>query len=206
MIRPDLACRGYTVVELVMALTVLAIGVGGVIAMQKVTVASNAHAKNLAMATHIAQSWLDELAAEAGQWNDTNDFDDTDWLTNVGAEGGAAGAWFRPAYVAARRFGPAFDALGSPVAADDIATDAQFCSDLRLRWLSGQETIKRGSGLIRAEVRVFWRQHGVVGLAGDAPLHVCDIAPNNFDESDGRRLFHVVYMSTALRQTMGAPE
>lgn len=193
-------------VELLMALAVMAIGVGGVIAMQKVTVASNGHAKNLAIATHIAQSWLDELAAEAGQWNGTNDFDDTDWLTNVGAEDGAAGAWFRPAYVATRNFGPAFDALGSPVASADIATDAQFCADLRLRWLSGQETIKRGAGLIRVEVRVFWRQHGVVGLAGAAPSHVCDIAPNDFDSADAQRLFHVVYLSTALRQTMGAPE
>ncbi len=195
--------RGYTVVELLMALAVLAIGVSGVIAMQKVTVASNAHAKNLAIATHIAESWLDELAADAGQWNDTNDWNDTHWLANVGAEDGVPGPWFRPQYQALRRFGPAFDARGNPVVTDDIPEQAHFCSDLRLRWMSPQETVKRGAGLIRAEVRVFWRRNGVVALAGDPPAHVCDISPLDFDGPDGRRLFHVVYLSTALRQLMG---
>ena len=41
------AQRGYTIVELVMSLAVLAIGASGVIAMQKVAVASNRHAKDL---------------------------------------------------------------------------------------------------------------------------------------------------------------
>ena len=67
--------RGYTVVELMMALAVMAIGLSGVIAMQKVTLSSNGHARKLALATRLGQSWLDELAADAGQWNDTNDFD-----------------------------------------------------------------------------------------------------------------------------------
>jgi Tfp pilus assembly protein PilV len=198
--------RGYTAVELLMSIGILGLGVSGVIAMQKVTVSSNADAKNLAIATHIAQSWLDELAADAGQWNDTGDFDDGAWLGQAGSEASPSSTWFRPAYVSDRSFGPAFDALGNAVATTDIPTLAHFCSDLRLRWLSSQDRIKQGAGLIRAEVRVFWRREGVVGLEGEVPSHVCDIDPLQFDGDDGQRLYHVIYLSTALRQQMGSPE
>ena len=61
--------RGYTIVELMMAITVLAIGVSGIIAMQKITVASNLHAKKLAIATQIARAWQDRLAVDASLWN-----------------------------------------------------------------------------------------------------------------------------------------
>ena len=57
-----LRARGYTMVELMMALGILAIGVSGIIAMHKVTVAANQHAKNLAVASHIAQAWQEQLA------------------------------------------------------------------------------------------------------------------------------------------------
>lgn len=202
-----IARRGYTLVELMMALAVLAIGIGGVFAMQKVTITSNGQAKNLALATHIAESWLDELSAEGGQWNDFGDFNDGVWLAQVGAEEAAAGNWFRPAFSEARKFGPAFDALGSYVPAADVAERAHFCSDLRLRWMSSQTAIKTGAGLVRAEVRVFWRREGIIGLTGDLlPSHACDVLPAEVDSDEGRRLFHVVYLSTAIRQQMGAIE
>ncbi|HEY5373092.1 MAG TPA: prepilin-type N-terminal cleavage/methylation domain-containing protein, partial [Polyangiaceae bacterium] len=54
--------RGYTAVELMMAIAVFGIGVAGIISMEKVTSVANQHAKNVAIATHIAQSWLDTLS------------------------------------------------------------------------------------------------------------------------------------------------
>lgn len=192
--------RGYTVVELMMSLAVMAIGLSGVIAMQKVTLSSNGHARKLALGTRLAQSWLDELAADASQWNDTNDFGETDWLIQVGAEDTENANWFRPVYSANRNFGPAFDALGNAVETADYDDDAHFCTDLRLTWLHGQETFKKGAGLIRAQVRVFWRKHGVVALADAPPARVCDAEPADFESSDAQRLYHVVYLSTAIRQ------
>ena len=56
--------RGYTAVELMLSIGLFAIGVTGIIAMQKLTVVSNQHAKNLAIATNIAEAWLDQLATE----------------------------------------------------------------------------------------------------------------------------------------------
>lgn len=204
--RGDAIQRGYTIVELMMAMTIITIGIMGVMSMQKVTIDSNQHAKNLAIATHIAESWLDELAAESAQWNDTDDFNETIWLAEVGAETVQNPVWFVPDYDAARNFGPAFDALGNPVATADIADDAHFCSHLRLTWMHGQETVKQGAGLIRAQVRVFWRRTGTFDLQNAPPAHVCAVTPNQFDQDDAMQLFNVVYVTTAVRQHQGAAE
>lgn len=193
--------RGYTFVELMMAIAVMVIGLGGVIAMQQVTVSSNTNAKNVAMATHLAQAWLDELTAESGQWNSQDDFGDTVWLRTVGADAGQPAQWMLPAYDAARSFGPAFDALGNPLPQGRWAADAQYCTHLRLTWLNPQQRANtRGTGLIRAEVRVFWRRYGARGLTGAVPEHACDVVPANFDQPETRRWFHVVHLATALRQ------
>ena len=192
--------RGYTVVELMMALAVMAIGLSGVIAMQKVTLSSNGHARKLALATRLAQSWLDELAADSGQWNDTNDFADTDWLLGVGGENTENANWFRPTYSSRRNFGPAFDALGNVVATVDFDDDAHFCTDVRLTWMHGQETFKKGAGLIRAQVRVFWRREGVVALSNEPAKRICSVNPTDFESDDAKRLYHTIYLTTAIRQ------
>ncbi|HKO47410.1 MAG TPA: prepilin-type N-terminal cleavage/methylation domain-containing protein [Polyangiaceae bacterium] len=155
--------RGYTAVELMIAIGIFGIGVTGIIAMQKVTVVSNQHAKNLGIATHIAQSWLDMLANDAVMWNHpsaTNavpDIGQTTWLQSVKSNANAAGDWFLPVYSNPLAFGPAFDALGNPVN-PTTTTPVAFCSHLRLSWLY-QPTVS-GNGLIRAEVRVFWLRDG----------------------------------------------
>ena len=58
--------RGYTVVELLMALAVFTTGVTGIIAMQRTVIAANRHARNLTVANGIAQAWLDQLVADVG--------------------------------------------------------------------------------------------------------------------------------------------
>lgn len=198
------AQRGYTVVELMMALAVLTIGLGGVIAMQKVTVVANWNAKNLAIATHIAQSWLDEIQADSAQWNGTNDFNETDWLVNVGGEDTPAAAWFRPVYSETRKFGAGFDALGSPVTTQELATRAHFCSDLRLTWLGSQTGMKQGAGLVRVEARVYWLRDGITGLADSVPTSVCALTPQEMDDPANQALFHIIYLSTAVREHVGA--
>ena len=88
--------RGYTVIEVMIALTLLAVGTSGVIAMQKVTAIANRDARCLVVATQIARSWIERLRADATQWNhpsaiDVNsDLADTRWLKSV------SGVWFRP--------------------------------------------------------------------------------------------------------------
>jgi prepilin-type N-terminal cleavage/methylation domain-containing protein len=157
------AQRGYTAVELLMAIAIFGIGVAGIISIEKVTSVSNGHAKNLGIATHIAESWLDMLATDANTWTApgrvgaSGFIGNTTWLSKVTTNADAASNWFLPVYSNALAFGPAFDALGDPIDPAGTAPVA-FCSHLRLSWL--YQPTASGNGLIRAEVRVFWLRDG----------------------------------------------
>jgi len=163
MNRRARAQRGYTAVELLMAISIFGIGVSGIIAMEKVTSTSNAHAKNLAIATHIAESWLDVLATDATTWTAPGApgamglIDGTAFLKAVAPNANTANNWTLPLYSPTLAFGPAFDALGDPIAPASN-TPVAFCSHLRLSWL--YQPTATGNGLIRAEVRVFWLKDG----------------------------------------------
>jgi prepilin-type N-terminal cleavage/methylation domain-containing protein len=200
MQHPQKQNYGFTLVELMMAIALLTIGLAGVISMQKVTAAANQNAKNLAIATHIAASWLDSIQADSGQWNAADNFDGAEWLSNVGAEDGAATGWFRPTYSATRKMGPGFDALGNAVATAKLATDASFCSDLRLVWLSSQSGSKRGAGLVRVEARVYWLREGISGLAETIPTAVCGLSADEMNKPENQQLFHMVFLSTAIKE------
>jgi Tfp pilus assembly protein PilV len=179
--------RGFTVVDLLIALTVFAIGVSGIIATQKVTVAANQHAKNLAIATSVAQAWQDQLAVDATFWRADGTTQPT-WLT------GGNGDWFRPNYDATRNFGAAFDALGNVV--DDTANNlarAHFCTHLRLTALY---PATGGNGLMRTEVRVFWRRDG-----GSGVNPVCGTANNASAIGADISNYHFVYQTSAVKQS-----
>ncbi|HEX2672770.1 MAG TPA: type II secretion system protein [Polyangiaceae bacterium] len=191
--------RGYTAVELMMAIGIFGIGVTGIIAMEKVTTVSNQHAKNLAIATHIAESWMDMLATDAVMWNHPSprdpapDLGETTWLQSVKANANTANDWALPQYSNVLSFGPAFDALGNPLNPATAANGSvAFCSHLRLSWLY-QPTVS-GNGLIRAEVRVFWLRDGQ-GFA----QNMCSAA-QAANVGAAPQTFHFVQKITAIRE------
>jgi hypothetical protein len=184
----------YTAVEVLMSLAVLAVGVIGIIAGEKVTLASNQHSKNLAIATHIAESWVGMLDAEAALWTSDGALGRTTWLN----QGAALSDWFRPTYNSDLAFGAGFDALGNPVTTQNI-DDAKFCTDLRLTPLT---TTTAGGGMVRVEVRVIWQRNEALlgGTVTAAPTNACGIIATSVGDADESRLFHFVYMSSAVRQ------
>lgn len=195
---------GYTIVELMLALTVLAIGVTGIMAMQTATAASNRHARGLSTATHIGQSWLNMLAAEAAQWNTQGDYiADTVWLSAANGQQNLATdpEWFKPDYDANLNFGPAFDALGNPVSDLDQDDKAEYCAHLQYAWVFNEDD---GSGVLRTAVRVFWFRDGMddrllsEGLITVAD-NICDIRVADVTANPQR--FHFVYLTGAVRQT-----
>jgi type II secretory pathway pseudopilin PulG len=200
MIRRRVA-SGYTIVELMMAISVMAIGVTGIISMQKITLTANQHAKNLAVATQIASAWIDALAADAMHWNhpakpgEASDLDQTIWLKGVPAAGSSTDNWFRPAYSPAMAFGPGFDPLGRPVTVANMAS-AVYCTHLRLNWLFPEQTTVAGNGLIRAEVRVFWLREGGPG----STAAVCAAGTDPDDIAEAVDTYHFVYETGAIRQ------
>jgi len=190
--------RGYTAVELMMAVAIFGVGVSGIIAMQKVSLGSNHHAKNLGVATHIAQSWLDMLATDAVTWNHPSksspvpDIGQTIWLQSVKSNANASNDWFLPAYSSVLAFGPAFDALGNPVDPAVNPASVAYCSHLRLSWLYQPTT--SGNGLIRAEVRVFWLRDGQ-----PFAQNMCTVAAVA-SVSGATDTFHFVQKITGIRE------
>jgi len=192
--------RGFTFVELLMSLLIFTIGVLGVVAMQKVTLTSNQHAKDLALATQLAQSWVDQLHADAMAWNHpsalraTNDLSDTIWLSNVSQNNTA---WVLPTWDATRRFGPGFDPRGTSVNPTTAGDQVKFCTHIRLSWLYQPIGTVTGGGLMRAEVRVFWLRDGQP-RAGNVGICSQQLTPASVGGDVGR--YHFVYNVSAVRE------
>jgi prepilin-type N-terminal cleavage/methylation domain-containing protein len=195
--------RGYTMVELVMAMGIFAIGITGVAAMQTATSASNRHAKNLAIASAIAKTWQEELAIDAVRWDMNNPLVgalNTTWIRT------ATGNWALPANNAAVTMGPAFDAIGNFT---NVVADTAFCVHIRLTPLL-QTTPPTPTGtLMRAEVRVLWPKLG----ANWTEVNFCTLLPNQFRAFNAAATaagntevdnFHFVYATSALRENPGA--
>lgn len=191
---------GYTLVELMMAIALFTVAVLGIISMQKITVVSNAHAKNLAIAQRIAQTWAAQLQ-----------MDSTSWVTTFDAGGvlqQPSQAWFRPAFVTGR-VGGAFDNLGNPLSdsSADLA-QARFCTHLRTSWLYGNGVGVGGNGVIRAEIRVFWLREGhgssIDGFApSSAPADgLCGLQNANDVRAIGQATgsYSFVYQTVGIRQ------
>jgi Tfp pilus assembly protein PilV len=182
--------RGYTVVELMMALGVFTMGAVGVFAMQRITLNSNQHAKNLTLASGIAQGWLGQLSADASLWRASGNEAGTDWLKSVAT---ANDVWQLPSDNAAlrssRRFGRAFNVRGEAV---DPSVSPVFCVHVRLTRLY---TAPAGNGLTRTDVRVFWPREGVAPIAGD-----CTDAGTIDEVASSLDRYHFVYRTGAVRQ------
>lgn len=187
--------RGYTILEVMIALTLITVGVSGVVAMQKVTTVANRNARNLAVANQIARTWLDRLRTEAVAWNlpspsvpGGDDLaTDTVWLQRVND------GWFQPAIVP-NVGGPAFDMHGTDIS--EGAEEPAYCTNIRLQWLYGPPTPPY---LIRAEVRVFWLREGGGGLL-NGMTSLCDPATDPNAIGAATQNFHFVYATSAIKQ------
>lgn len=190
--------HGYTVIEVMIALTLLAVGTSGVIAMQKVTAIANRDAKSLVIATQVARTWMERLRADAAQWNHPSaisaesDLADTRWLKTVN------GVWFRPADDLAGS--PTADALGNDVRDADL-TAGVFCTNVRLTWLYGPVPTAPPPYLIRAEVRVYWLRDGGGGSV-ETGKTVCDPGTDLTKVSPSVDRYHFVYLTSAIAQNM----
>lgn len=171
--------RGFTLVEVMVALAVLAIGVTGILGMQNAAIHSNRTAQEVTTATQISRLWLERLRLDANQWNRpsqrqrTSDLRDTQTLCRLASggcvSGGAQtiGAWFVPnipvntsapatPLTVIATGGSAFDAFGREVGVG--SADARYCVGVRLNWIAPD--LGSRQGIIRGEVRVWWFREG----------------------------------------------
>ena len=186
--------RGYTVLEVMVALAVLTVGGAGIVAMQKATLLGNNTARNLATANAIAATWAERLRTDGLQWTEVagvNTIGNTTWLNVVGSDfptiAGSEGQWLRPVQDAASGVWYQANVQGLDTS---VAGEAAFCTNIRLLQLLPT--------MIRAEIRVFWLRDRGGGLAPGAT----DLCSNNptylLNVGGARDRYHFVYLTTAI--------
>lgn len=192
--------RGYSIIEVMMAMGILAVGTTGVIALQKVALVGNTNARVADAARHVAGTWVERLKTDALTWNDpmgTLDIGDTRWLNVAGLYNPQnlpnATNWVRAPQVV-NWSSPVADIHGADVF-NTASVDGIFCTHLLL----SRAVQKRYSlgGLthpiaIRAVVRVIWRRDM-------APISECRTAnPSAIEADDDRYGFY--YVTTMIGQ------
>ena len=75
--------RGYNTVEVLMAMTIFAIGASGVIAMQKTSVQASYDARALDVATTLARTWQERLSRDAMSWKTPGSLTGTTYLNTL---------------------------------------------------------------------------------------------------------------------------
>jgi prepilin-type N-terminal cleavage/methylation domain-containing protein len=176
--RARRSSRGFTLLEVMMALTVLAIGMLGIVALQAATVGSTQDASQFATANAVTRTWIQRLHRDAQRWNhpstmfpDRDDLNETVWLQQATA---AANTWFRPTASATEAgISAAFDRNGADVPVTD-ADNSVYCTHLRMRLLYPD--------LVRAEVRVFWKKRRLV----NGPVYVAHALTGGICSTTGK--------------------
>lgn len=169
--------RGYTMIEVMMALAILGIGAVGLAAIQKSAIIGNSSARNLVTANAVASTWVERLRTDALVWNSTGAIGNTVWLKNATT---GLGNWQAPLLTPGRG-SPRADIMGADLFAGDTQAQA-FCTHLRLTQLYPT--------MVRAEIRVFWNKQG--GPVSCTPQTMAQI------EADARYGF--VYLTTSIPQ------
>lgn len=195
--------RGYTSVEVLIAMTLFAIGAAGVIGMQRATIQGGEDARRFDMATNIANEWLSRLQRDSMFWTEPSsdkptsmNISNTRWLKNVDTCGTNFCTIPMPA-APADGLSPAFDQFGRDLPAG-ITTEAFFCVQYRLQWIAppgvgpSYPAPLKLTGLMRAEVRVYWNslEQAPVGNCASPPPEVIPAATT----------FRMVYATTAIRE------
>lgn len=194
--------RGYTVVEVLSAMTLFAIGAAGVISMQRVTIQGGDDARRLDVATNIAHEWTSRLQRDSAFWTRPNpndqtgsNLDETEWLNKATTDGVQTG-WLTPDQTAGvMGHSGDFDLFGRD--RPKSSGDHIFCAQYRLQMLAppfdkNGKFLPQG-GLIRAEVRVFWAR------LDNAPVNNCEGASPAPAANGDDAYYHYVYASTAVR-------
>lgn len=182
---------GYTAVEVLTAMTLFAIGAAGVVGMQRTTIQGGTDARRFDQATNIAREWESRLQRDGMFWTEpnaevlTSNLSTTRWLaaTPTGT------TWVTPATTGLGLSG-AFDILGRDVPSNDAETF--FCVQYRLNWIADPGTPPKPTGIIRAEVRVFWSRLELGPARCNAPNPSPDVAAAD-------NAYHFVYLTTAVR-------
>lgn len=197
--RPGRA-RGFTMIEVMMAVVVFAAAAAGLLAFQEALMRSNSSANDVTSATYIAEFWLEQGRAESLLWN----VDGTDLTPartpllaplglNVGTAGFATG-WLALPMMGTRPAGAPLNRYLEtwPGPAGETRDYAEFCVQYRLAVLVPNE-------IVRVEVRVMWFKQGLrpAGSTGTSAW-TCPAAGMLLGADPDTRNVHTVQIASTI--------
>jgi prepilin-type N-terminal cleavage/methylation domain-containing protein len=177
--------RGYTAIEVMLAIAVMGIGAAGVMSMQRGSIVGDLESRRMDVANSIARTWIERLRRDATAWTGPNAYvaaDTTLPFTNFGVAGAPASVqagWYQPqiptVYTAADGLSPMFDALGRDLILADAANSV-YCVVIKVDPIvaNGNYTSPPSTGnaapleMVRETVVVFWPKQ--LTWAANSPL------------------------------------
>jgi prepilin-type N-terminal cleavage/methylation domain-containing protein len=198
------AARGYTAVEVLIAMTVMTVGAAAVMTMQKASIQGNLDARRVDIATAIARTWEERLQTDAMAWTQPNA--GVPNVNNLGSSNGAIiqrglsspGIWVYPSdYIAGVNGGNTpwsygFDILGRDLALTDVGS-ATFCVAVQFNVLVPGTV---APALLRADVRVLWLR----GLGANSPTPTPCGGSDALSANPSSAVYQAVYVTTAVKE------
>jgi prepilin-type N-terminal cleavage/methylation domain-containing protein len=170
--RRSASRKGYTMVEVMMGLSILAIGSVSILGLQKFAAMGTMSSRHITNASAISGGVLEAMNAESLSWVDNAAPDVTErnampWLGAAlfAADAEVEGAWASPTVTlpAAGTFN-AFTLEGVAQDSDTVLPTTAYCTHVRATWLGRQNPTGPGVGddatAVRVDVRTFWAKSG----------------------------------------------
>jgi type II secretory pathway pseudopilin PulG len=208
--------RGFTAVEVLIAMTIMFIGAAAVMTMQKTSIQGNLDARRADVATSIARAWVERIRRESMRWTQPSASSATSNQAAIPALAAQVGAgWFKPtsdmiagettpSAVETSSYG--FDILGRDLAQADINStspiNVEFCTEARI-------TALLASAAYRVDVRVIWPRGTqtvpnaatpAAAAANFGNYFPCIATAPTFPDPLDYTLFHAVIVTTAIAE------
>jgi prepilin-type N-terminal cleavage/methylation domain-containing protein len=213
---------GFTMVEVMMGLAVLAVGAATVIALLKFTVLGALDSRHVANSTIVTSACIERLQTASLTWNNVDNLNADMLNMDVGPVPGlgsaAIAARATPGVANANGwvyFGGSVTNARSTLSGDQAnaaGTDAAYCTHMRIVWTSrplpNTPSVGPAGDNFRVELRTFWARSGrTIGAdCAETPDKFTGIfnSPTATDTIAGltrsRAEYGVVYMNTLVRR------
>jgi prepilin-type N-terminal cleavage/methylation domain-containing protein len=198
--------HGYTMIEVMMGLAILAVGATGVIALQKTAALGSVTSRHLANATTVSRNVIEEAEAEAMTWTDnTSNF-------------GPAVGWLRPGLESSdnnpdppwyttvdSRFSINLELLPVVPLPPPNDTPVAYCSHVRVSWLGRKTPAAPAveSTAVRFEVRTLFSRtpRDIRDECAADPQDITDLLDGTSDFAGRTRdEYGAVYLTTVIRR------
>ena len=203
------ARRGYTAVEVLMAMTVMAIGAAAVMTMQKTSVQGNLDARKTDIANSIARTWVERLQRDAMQWTlpehrlsharTTSRNAQLLSSTHVRARGSCPRTYMGTSNPETMSYALRHP-RARPAARRDVSarTEAVFCVNYRLQWLVPQALPTRAGAHPGRRARALAARHQQRARPRGL-VHARRLPRSVNPDPASRPRYHTLYLTTDIR-------